>query len=50
MCLQIIISLTFPVTKLSFRSSTVVLLFVKAFMRHARVELRMALSCAEDIV
>ena len=35
---------TFPVTKLSFLSSTVVLLLVSDLIRQARVELRMALS------
>ena len=41
---------TFPVTKLSFRSSTVVLLLVKLFTRQASVELRIALSWAELIL
>ena len=48
--IEFILFPTFPVTKLSFLSSTVVLLLVSALMRQASVEFRMALSCAEDIV
>ena len=40
---------TFPVTKLSFLSSTVVFLFVNDFTKHANVEFKIALSWAAVI-